>query len=345
MIDCNEYQFFECMLVYVVIELQTIWTTSNYYSIDANMQKLMQLISKTFIQSLKSKANLDTLFKMSSSEAYQSVKSASHFLQMWMKRYFDMRAEIEKSNAGSRWEFNQIVLFAEVKHLIKIYEDLSMVFDMYIEIENVLGTRIKSLIRQPVEVEQMLQRLDHFKVFFTKFGNDIFRMAFVEFWDELLEEFYGKIEHFEIDVRAFIDRCIELLNSPPDGIILMNFIVGIKTRPSFISHIKQRSDKVMKRLISFIGEVEHEFLKHKKNPPTNCKNLQCFGAIIWCRLLFQKLKNDVLVFRQVINRLSIEFIKTVFALISFQIQFKESENVRMQSFQGHSVQAIFATGF
>lgn len=299
MIQSSGYHLLECMLPHIVSELRSIWITSHYYSEDANMQHLMHLISNTFTQALKQKANLDTLFQISTTAAYHSVRDGSHFLQMWIQQYFEMRAEIEKSNAGSRWEFKRDVLFAEVKHFIKIYDDLATVFDMFVEIENLLGPRIKSLIRQPVEVFHMLEKLNRCKAFFAELDYDIFRIGFVEYWDASLEEFRGKISKFEEEVMSFIDRCIEMLKSPSDGIVLINSILEMKTRARFVEHIKRRGDSVMKQLISFIGEVEHEFLKHRNNPPINGNNARHIGAILWCRSLFKKLKDIVVVFKQV----------------------------------------------
>lgn len=335
MIESNGYHLLECMLPHIVSELRCIWITSDYYSKDANMQHLMHLISNTFTQALKRKANLNTLFHMPATEAYNSARDASHFLQMWIKQYFAMRAEIERSNAGSRWEFNREVLFAEVKHFIKVYDDLATVFDTFVEIENLFGPRIKSLIRQPAEVLFMLGKLNSCKAFLVELDYDIFRIAFVEYWDASLEEFRGKIGKFEEEGMSFIDQCIEMLNSPSDGIVLINSILEMKTRACFVEHIKRRGDSVMKTLISFIGEVEHEFLKHRKDPPINGSNARHIGAILWCRTLFKKLKDNVVVFKQVSSGRRVPFLKIFLNSqdikdIMYLSQFPESVDFRAQ---------------
>lgn len=59
-----------------------------------------------------------------------------------------------------------------------------------------------------------------------------------------------------------------------------------------------KHEYIMKKFISEIGVIEHEFLKYRKSPPLTCNQPEHIGAILWQRLLFDNLKTTVLAFKQ-----------------------------------------------
>lgn len=263
------------------------------------MQLLLQTVSHQFISLFKKKWNLCNLFELSSTEAQYQVQVNATFLKSWIQQFIDKKNELNDSDAGPRWEFDQNVLFNEIEHFAKIFQKLTNVFQIIIEFENLFGDQLKSWINVPYEVDYMTSELNNLKTYFPSLSYDIFRMGNVEYWDESLQRFNDKVHSFELETELFLDRCVGLLRTPVDGIALMTEIGKMRTRKCFEDHISTKSDDVVKVLISHIGNVEHEFLKNCKNPPISRNQSKSIGAIIWARSLFDHLKETVTIFKQV----------------------------------------------
>lgn len=75
----------------------------------------------------------------------------------------------------------------------------------------------------------------------------------------------------------------------------------MNTRPALVEHMSHKHEYIMKRFISEIGVVEHEFLKYRKSPPLTRNQPLFIGAIYWQRHLFEHLKKSVLVFKRMEN--------------------------------------------
>lgn len=78
-------------------------------------------------------------------------------------------------------------------------------------------------------------------------------------------------------------------------------ISEVKTRQSLIDHLSHKHEDIIKKLITEIGTLEHEFLKNRKNPPLTRNQPSYIGAIKWQRLLFEHLKKSVMAFKKVEN--------------------------------------------
>lgn len=289
------------VMPHLVAELRNIWIVSNFYSTDRNMKHLMQTISRTFCKDLKAKCWLTLLLDLpSAEEAQQRVNDAMAFLQAWIDEYYEMRAVIEKSNAGSRWEFKRKDLFAHIEHYLKIFNDFDRIFQILKEFENLFGLQIKSLITKPIEIDQMLNKLDvSLKAFYKDLDFDPFARGNVEYWDAALEEFEEKVRSLENDTVQCLDRCVELLRTPAAGIDFMRRIVAMNTRERVQKHVLGMGDNVAKVLIAYIGNVEHEFMKHRLDPPIANNKSKYIGAIVWARALFEDLKANVMAFTKV----------------------------------------------
>lgn len=294
---------------FLMSELKNIWIVSNFYSKDINMKHLLQTISRTFTNDLKKKASLKGLFESSSKDAQQKVNDCVAFLQSWIRGYFDMRAVIEKSNAGSRWEFNRNALFGEIEHFIKIYQDLDGIFQILKEFEHLFGLHVKSLITTPIEVDVMVNKLNVVKSYYMNLDYDPFHRIDVEYWDASLDDFHLKIVSLENETKMFINRCVESLRTPASGIKFMLSIVKMNTRQCLVDHILNTSDNVVKILIAYIGNVEHEFLKHRMNPPIANNKSKFIGSIIWVRALFEELKANVMAYTKV--SVSVQFMHVI----------------------------------
>lgn len=89
--------------------------------------------------------------------------------------------------------------------------------------------------------------------------------------------------------------------SAEQGLTLIKDMSAMNTRPALVEHMSHKHEYIMKRFISEIGVVEHEFLKYRKSPPLTRNQPLFIGAIYWQRHLFEHLKKSVLVFKRMEN--------------------------------------------
>lgn len=88
---------------------------------------------------------------------------------------------------------------------------------------------------------------------------DIFRPANLENWEASLKMFNKKLATIEDDAKFVIDQCIAALRSTDMGIKLIKNVDNINTRRCLIEHIQTKQNGIIKKFISEIEMVEHEF--------------------------------------------------------------------------------------
>lgn len=71
--------------------------------------------------------------------------------------------------------------------------------------------------------------------------------------------FNQKLAIIEEDAKFEIDQCIETLRSTELGIKLIKNVDDINTRRCLIDHIQTKHEGIVKKFISELEMVEHEF--------------------------------------------------------------------------------------
>lgn len=56
--------------------------------------------------------------------AKSNLQEAKQALEQWKTSYFEMRAEIEKSGKGERWEFDRKRLFEKTDYMASVCQEL-----------------------------------------------------------------------------------------------------------------------------------------------------------------------------------------------------------------------------
>lgn len=110
-----------------MVGLRHIWTMSSYFCYDAKMEDLLQKISYVFTEKIKEIVQLNNIFSRTATEAYDLATNCERLLLAWKKTYMATRAFIENSSVGSRWEFDNAVLFSDVEHCARISQDIANV--------------------------------------------------------------------------------------------------------------------------------------------------------------------------------------------------------------------------
>lgn len=142
-----------------MLSLRHIWTMSNYFCNDDKMQQLLAKISFVFIEKVKHIVTLNTIFKYSAADANHLAIKCADLLSAWKQNYMATRQSIEQNGFGSRWEFNKNILFDDVDHCARISNDIASVSRVFIEFENLFSKRLKSMILNPDDVDDVLKKV------------------------------------------------------------------------------------------------------------------------------------------------------------------------------------------
>lgn len=141
------------------------------------------------------------------------------------------------------------------------------------------GYRLRSNVADPEEVDIMLKKvyrllnvscglLSNF-VYFMEFlilqhilnvDYDIFVPNNKDNWEASLDYFYKCMESVENEARIVLDQCIESLKSAEQGLELVGYLNTIETRDKLLKHLLSKKETIMKKFLSEVGVVEHEFL-------------------------------------------------------------------------------------
>lgn len=98
---------------------------SNYYCSDDRMESLIYKISFLFTEKVKEIIKLNKIFGYNAIDAYNLSSGCNKLLLTWKLSYMHTRAFIESTKVGSRWEFDQKVLFSGVIQCARISEDIA----------------------------------------------------------------------------------------------------------------------------------------------------------------------------------------------------------------------------
>lgn len=283
----------------LMVGLRHIWTMSNYYCYDARMQELLRKISFVFTEKIKELVNLKNIFSRSAAEANELAHNCARLLCTWKKTYMLTRAFIEKSGVGSRWEFDRFVLFNDVDHCARISQDIADVAKIFMEFESMFSFQLKMLVDDPKDIDNMLRKIYKLIAFVVNVDYDIFRSGNLENWEATLEFFHKQVANVELESKLVLDGCINSLRSAREGLGLIKSLGTLQTRPSLAAHMSTKHEYIMKKFISEIGVIEHEFLKYRKTPPRTRNQPEYIGAVLWQRLLFAHLKKSVMEIKSV----------------------------------------------
>uniref|UniRef100_A0A182TQL6 AAA+ ATPase domain-containing protein n=1 Tax=Anopheles melas TaxID=34690 RepID=A0A182TQL6_9DIPT len=294
----DDFKFILSIIPNITIILRHIWTMSNYYSRDENMLSLIGKISYVFAEKVKILINVDTIFKHSASHIHQCATNCATLLQAWKQSYMDTRAQIEQSGIGSRWEFDKNVLFREIDHMTRISHDMANIAQIFLDFENIFDANFKAMITDPEEVDNILSKVYHLITHIIAADYDIFVSSNLANWEATLDFFHKSVEGVEKEAKVALDRCIPSLRSAELGLELIKNLDRIETRPALAKHLSSKYENIMKQFLAEVGMVEHEFLKHKNNPPLQ-RNEPCHvGAVFWVRSLLNFIRKSMTAFRE-----------------------------------------------
>lgn len=123
----DDFFYIQLLLPKLLVRLRYIWTMSNYYCYDDRMERLLYKISFLFTDKVKEIIKLNKIFGYNAIDAYNLSSGCNKLLLTWKLSYMHTRAFIENTKVGSRWEFDQKVLFSGVTQCARISQDIANV--------------------------------------------------------------------------------------------------------------------------------------------------------------------------------------------------------------------------
>lgn len=93
-----------------------------------------------------------------------------------------------------------------------------------------------------------------------KIDYNIFRPGNLENWEASLSGFRKHLDRVETDSKDVLDKCIPQLKSSEQGIMLINNIDKMKTRPSLVVHRQMKQMSVIEKFVAEIESVEMIFM-------------------------------------------------------------------------------------
>lgn len=184
---------------------------SSYYSYDHQMQILLHKISYVMTEKVKNIIKLDKIFQNSPKTVHDQANNCTTLLRSWKKSYYSTRSYIENSGVGSRWEFDKMILFELVDHVANISQDIANLGLVFLQFENIFSNRMKSIIREPEEVDNIMKRVYQLIDYVLTLDYDVFKPGNLENWQATLEYFYKFVGKVEIKANKVLDNCISSL--------------------------------------------------------------------------------------------------------------------------------------
>lgn len=115
-------------------------------------------------------------------------------------------------------------------------------------------------VADPEEVDIMIKKVYRLLNHILNVDYDIFSSNNRDNWEATLDYFYKCMETVENDARKVLDQCIDSLKSAEQGLELVSYLNTIETREKLLKHLLSKKESIMRKFVTEVGIVEHEFL-------------------------------------------------------------------------------------
>lgn len=122
------------------------------------------------------------------------------------------------------------------------------------------GYRLRSNVADPEEVDIMIKKVYALLNHVLNADYDLFVINNLDNWEATLDYFYKCMESVENEARVVLDQCIDSLKSAELGLELLGYLNTIETREKLLKHLLSKKESIMRKFVTEVGVVEHEFL-------------------------------------------------------------------------------------
>ncbi|XP_024909460.1 dynein heavy chain 10, axonemal-like [Cynoglossus semilaevis] len=179
--------------------LQIVWIISRHYNTNERMLPLMERIAWQLCERVSQVVDVSTIFKEKREMAKSMARDAKQVLDQWKTSYFVVRAEIEESGRGARWEFDRKRLFERTDYMASICQDLYNVLQVLVEFYNIFGPELKGVTRDQKRIDEVLHRVDALVLPIEEVRFNPFDMSNKSSWKTIMRDFDSTAQAIEAE--------------------------------------------------------------------------------------------------------------------------------------------------
>ncbi|KAK2902109.1 hypothetical protein Q8A73_011855 [Channa argus] len=279
--------------------LQIVWIISSHYNTNELMVPLMERIAWQLCERVTQVINVHTLFKDERVVAKSKVYDAKQILDQWKSCYYLVRAEIEESGKGPRWEFDSKRLFERTDYMASVCQDLYNVFQTLEEFYNIFGPEVKGVTGKLKLIDEVLYRVDSLVLPIEKVSFNPFNISKKNSWGLVMQEFATTVQAIDEEAINFIDESFDTLRSSADAFKILLKFKEIHSRETINNHFMRKFNDVLVQFCKEVDSINKVFKAEKDNPPLNKNEPPVAGCIKWVRSLLYRIKHTILPFLDV----------------------------------------------
>ena len=277
--------------------IRMVWIISRHYNTDERMVPLMERIALEIADKVAAEVNIQTILRKDPVVALRTVDEAISVLESWYKTYMHVREKIEVSGTDHRWEFDRKKLFEQTNYMAKICENLHEIATVLDQFQKFLGPELKAVTGDSEGIDAVVLLVEGLIEPFEAVVFDVFDRRFKNSWDELVEQFRGKVEDIEAMTKTFIDTSFQKLRSAEGAFELLQNFQTIQSRDSINKQMMQKFDDILLQYSKELERIAAIFESNRDHPPVFKNYPPVAGAIAWAQHLYYRSKRPIMKFK------------------------------------------------
>ncbi|XP_056113379.1 dynein axonemal heavy chain 10 [Rhinichthys klamathensis goyatoka] len=278
--------------------LRLIWILSRHYNIDERLESLMERIAWELSERVARVVNVRVLFKDKRVVAKAKAQDGKQVLERWKASYFEVRAQIEKSDRDPRWEFNRKKLFEKTDYMASVCQDLYNILQTLDEFYIIFGPELKAVTGDPKRIDDVLHRVNCLVEPIEELTFDPFDIRKMSSWKMIIQEFKAGVQAIEREAISFIDHSFKTLRSSSAAFDLLLKFKHIRSRDAINNQLMKKFNDILAQYCKEMDLLNDIFMKLQDNPPLNKNHPPVAGAIVWERFLLDRIKYPIKRFKE-----------------------------------------------
>ncbi|KAK3792437.1 hypothetical protein RRG08_045978 [Elysia crispata] len=284
--------------------MRMIWIISRHYNTDELMVPLMSRIAWELCERVVRVVNVSTLFKLEASTIKKITSSAVTMLDTWKSSYLFIRAKIETSGRGIRWEFDRRKLFDRTEYMAIICKDLHDMAQVIEEFLNIFSQELKNVTGDAERIDEVVDQVYELVEPIMQLPYDIFSPVRASSWNNLKVKFYKRVKEIEQTAKVFIDDSFQSLRSSEGAFELLMKLKNIKSRETVNQRMQSKFRNVIMQFNKEVESTAAIFMENKVKPPVFRNYPPVSGSIYWERFLVHRIKSSIIHFQSMQEMMS-----------------------------------------
>lgn len=278
--------------------LRLVWIISRHYNVDEKMIPLMERIIWELTERVTRVLHVRTLFTENSlSEIKKKTSEAKAMLELWKSSYFHVRAKIEASGRGVRWEFDRKRLFDRTDYLATICQDLYSAAEVLEEFHNIFCAEMISVTGNRERVEAILSKVNRLYDPIQQCSFDPYLSKNASDWRTLTRDFAREVVVIEVEAKRFIDEAFKKLRSAEGAFDMLVRFKHVKSRQAINNQMMKKFGDILMQYDRQVETMNGIFQDRRNDPPLYKNQPPAAGFIIWEKSLFHRMKRTMVRFK------------------------------------------------